>query len=112
MKEDDFLTEEEFAEFYWSLSEEEKIEFSRKLSNHVKENKDLFDVTDEQIAEREAKLEKFSQTVELHKKAKEVLHRIETQMELINQRIEARMNDILETDEQSLAEESKKNLSN
>lgn len=112
MNDDDFMTEEEFAEFYWSLSDEEKIEFNLKLSNFVKENKELFGVTDEQIAKREAKIEKFRQTVELEKKVKEALHRVETQMELVNQRIDARMRDILETDERKIAEESKKHLSN
>lgn len=101
------MTEEEFAEFYWSLSDEERVEITRHLHNLAKENKKIFGVSDEQIAEREAKIDKYERVIKLQKQVGELLHKYQTQLDLVTERIDARLQEIDKSDEEILAEASK-----
>jgi len=101
------MTDEEFEEFYFSLTDEEKIEVNLKLANFVKENRQHFDYTDEDIAERDEKIARYSKVVEQEKLAKKLLHQVETQLDLVNQRIAARLLDKIETESPQFLDDDK-----
>lgn len=101
------MTEEEFKEFYFSMTDEEKIEFNLKLANFVKENRQIFDYTDEQIAERDNRIARYAKIVEQQKQAKELLHQTEIQLDLVNQRIAARLLDKIETESPQFLDDDK-----
>ena len=101
------MTEEEFKEFYFSLTDEEKIELNLKLANFVKENREHFDYTDEHIAERDEKIARYIKIVEQEKQAKELMHQVQTQLDLVTQRIQARILDKIETESPQFLDDDK-----
>jgi hypothetical protein len=101
------MTEEEFKEFYFSLTDEEKIEVTLKLSNFVKENREHFDYTDEYIAEKDERLARYIKVVEQEKQVKKLLRQAETQLDLVTQRIEARLLDKIETESPQFLDDDK-----
>jgi hypothetical protein len=88
------MTDEKFNEFYWSKTDEERIEISRQLARQAKE---LGGLTDEEFGAREAKIDRHAKIIVLHKHAEELLHKFKTELELVEPRIDARPTDILET---------------
>lgn len=96
---DDYLSEEEFREKVEAMSEEDRIEFYLKIAEHVKANRHIFKATDEEIAANDEKLERYIKASKAKKQIEELQHRLKTSMDLVEQRIEARMNDIEETAE-------------
>ncbi len=104
----DGLTEEEFSELYWSLTDDEKLEISRKLFESAKENRDISGLTDEQIVEREAKLDQYAKVIEAKKRVHEMLHKAETAKQLVEDRINARYADMMETDPAHFPDEKKR----
>jgi len=98
MNKDEFLSEEEFAELYHSLSEEERIEVCRKLFEFGKANRESLHISEEKIAENEAKLERFIKVYEQKKAVENLKHRLETNFELAAQRIEAHLIDMTKTE--------------
>src|ERR1044072_1177557 len=93
MSEEDWMSEEEFKEFCESLSDEEKIEFYQKLFASARENPHIFNLSEEQIKDWEEKLEKFKTAFEQKKQLGEVLHLVKTQLDLVEQRMNARLLD-------------------
>lgn len=94
----DGLTDQEFIELMQSSTDDERLEICRKLANFVKANRDTCLFTDEEIAENDAKFERYAQSVEAKKRAHELLHRVETATQLVEDRLNARCAEMLETD--------------
>lgn len=97
MNDDEYLSEEEFAEVFRSLSEDERIEVCRKLFEFSKENREALNISEEKIIEDEEKLVKFEKVHEQKKALEELKNKLETQLELVAQRIEARLFDQAQT---------------
>lgn len=91
----DGMTDEEFHEFYWSKTDDERIEINRQLAHLAREQGAL---TDEEFAESEAKFERHAEVVALKKKANELLHKVKTALELVENRLDARVSDMAETE--------------
>jgi chromosome segregation ATPase len=87
------MTEEEFKEFYDSMTDEEKIELNRKLVASAKENRELFNLSEEFVDEFDEKTERYAELAAQKKQARELLHSVETQLDLVEQRMKARMLD-------------------
>lgn len=87
------MTEEEFKEFYDSLTDEEKIELNRKLVESARENRELFNLSEEFVEEFDEKTERYAKLADRKKQAGELLHRVENQLDLVEQRMKARMLD-------------------
>ncbi len=64
----DGLTEEEFIELMQTSTDEERLEICRMLTNFVKENHDVCEFTDEQIAERDEHFDRYARVIENKKR--------------------------------------------
>ena len=105
------MTDEEFAEFYWSLTDEERIEVSRQLADFGKANKEVLNISDEFIADNEKKLDRYIDAVAKNKQVKKLAHTLETQMKLIEQRMKARLIEMMETESAHYFDDDKNNKS-
>jgi chromosome segregation ATPase len=91
------MTEEEFEEFYWSLTDEGRIELNRHLAASARENRALFNLSEEFVDEFDGKNERYANLAGQKKQIKELLHNVKTQMDLVEQRMKARMLDEMTT---------------
>lgn len=91
----DGMSDEEFGEFYWSKTDAERIEINRVLARQARENGFL---TEEEYAEREAKIDRHAKIIEDLKHVEELARRNKIAQKLVEDRLNARLADMMKTE--------------
>lgn len=100
----DGMTDDEFHDFYWSKTDEERIQIDRQLAYLMWK---MGGLTDEEYAAREAKIDAHAKLIEDLKLVEEMKYKIERGKQLVEDRINARFADIMETESPQFFDEPK-----